>query len=192
MKAHNVALTNGQPDYDGPLDIPLVQRTKPLYPTLRVTDTCAATNVCHVERHELSEGGQHSQVERNQKKDGEQMGVVDKPEGEAKEHKKGNLEIDSVGAVEGSFISMGKVAHECQLETEVGCNGLGVSIDTPTANKPMCGNSPQKIDFTPNNFKFYSRTRWHQRQISEGCLKEKKFPSTHNNNKWQRMIKELL
>ena len=104
------------------------------------------------------------------------MGVVEKLEGAAKEHKKGNQENASAGAVEGKFISVGKLARECQLETEVGCNGLGFSTHTPIANKTMCGNSPQTINSTTsNNFKFYSRTRWHQRQKTVGCLKEQHF-----------------
>ena len=85
------------------MDAHSVQRIKPHSPTPSVTDTCDVATACHVAQHEPMEGLLDLRFERNQKREGKQVGVVEKPEGVEKEHKKGKLEAVSDGVVEGKL-----------------------------------------------------------------------------------------
>jgi len=156
------------------MDAHSVQRIKPHSPTPSVTDTCDVATACHVAQHEPMEGLLDLRFERNQKREGKQVGVVEKPEGVENEHKKGKLEAVSDGVVEGKLTYVGEVARECQLEKEVGGNGLGFSTHTLNVNKTKHENSPQTLFSALGcNFKRYSRTRRNQRQKTVGYLKEK-------------------
>lgn len=148
-KIHDGVLTSSQPAGIGSMDAHSVQRIKPHSPTPSVRDTCDVVTACHVAQQELMEGLLDLRFERNQKREGEQVGVVKKIEGAEKEHKKGKLEAVSDGAVEGKFTYAGEVARECQLEKEVGGNGLGFSTHTPIVNKTKCGTA-HKHYFPPS------------------------------------------
>lgn len=144
-------LTSSHPAGVGPAEALFVQRVQLPNPTFGVTDTCGAASQCHVARHQLTEGFSEPTFERNQKRKGEQVGVIENPEGAQREHKKGNLETESAEAEKEMLAYEEEIAHECQLENEVGGNGLGFSNHTPIVNKTKCKNSPHILFSAPND-----------------------------------------